>query len=176
VFVVLVTGPPGSGKTSVLTAIVDALSADDIAHAALEVEALVWTHPALTDEQWLRHVQATCELYREADHCLLLVAQTLETDDEVTELLNAVGADESFVVRLEAEPATLAKRIVEREPASWPGLPGLVEHAQRLAATMPALGGVDLVVSTEGERAEDVAARIRAARPDQLARAVNRRP
>ena len=34
---------------------------------------------------------------------------------------------------------------------------------------MPALGGVDLVLSTESERAEDVAARIRAARPDRLA-------
>jgi hypothetical protein len=35
---------------------------------------------------------------------------------------------------------------------------------------MPALNGVDLILSTEGERAEDVAARIRAARPDWLSR------
>jgi len=34
---------------------------------------------------------------------------------------------------------------------------------------MPALSGVDLVVSTEGECAEDVAARIRAAFPAWLA-------
>lgn len=33
---------------------------------------------------------------------------------------------------------------------------------------MPGLADVDLVLSTEGERAEDVAARIRAARPDWL--------
>ena len=33
---------------------------------------------------------------------------------------------------------------------------------------MPALAGVDLVLSTEGQRGEDVAARIRAARPDWL--------
>jgi tRNA uridine 5-carbamoylmethylation protein Kti12 len=66
VFAVVLTGPPGAGKTSVLTALVDALSDDDIAHAAVEVETLVWTHPALTDEQWARHVRSACELYRAA--------------------------------------------------------------------------------------------------------------
>ena len=45
VFAVVITGPPGAGKTSVLSALVDALSDDDIAHAAIEVEMLVWTHP-----------------------------------------------------------------------------------------------------------------------------------
>jgi hypothetical protein len=168
VFAVVITGPPGVGKTSVLTALVDALSDDDIAHAAVEVEMLVWTHPALTDEQWARHLRMACELYREAGHRLLLVAQTLETDADASELLDAVGADEVFLVRLEAQPASLVERIIEREPPSWSGLPGLVEHAQELAATMPDLAGVDLVLSTEGERAEDVASRIRAARPDWL--------
>ena len=83
-------------------------------------------------------------------------------------MLEAVGADELFVVRLEAEPATLVERIVEREPGSWSGLAGLVEHTHELAATMPGLAGVDLVLSTEGQRAEDFAARIRAACPDRL--------
>jgi Ni2+-binding GTPase involved in maturation of urease and hydrogenase len=51
VFAVVILSPPGAGKSSVLTALVDALSEDDIAHVAVEVETLVWTHPALTDEQ-----------------------------------------------------------------------------------------------------------------------------
>ena len=165
---VVITGPPGAGKTSVLTALVDALSEDNIAHAAVEVEMLVWTHPALTDEQWARHLRLACELYRDSGHRLLLVAQTLETDADVAELLEAVGADEVFLVRLEAEPASLVERIIEREPSSWSGLSGLLEHAQDLAVTMPGLADVDLVLSTEGERAEDVAARIRAARTDWL--------
>ena len=167
-FAVVITGPPGAGKTSVLTALVDALSDDDIAHAAVEVEPLVWTHPALTDEQRARHIRAACDLHREAGHRLLLVAQTLETDADTAELLDAVGSNEVFVVRLEAEPATLVERIVEREPAGWSGLAGLVDHTRELAATMPGLAGVDLVLSTEGQRPEDVAARIRAARPDLL--------
>ncbi len=164
-FAVVITGPPGAGKTSVLTALTDALSDDDIAHAAVEVETLVWTHPALTEEQWARQVRLNCRLYRDAGHALLLLAQTLETDDDVAELLAAVDADETVLVRLEAPPETLAERIIEREPASWSGLPGLVEHAQELATSMPGLAGVNLVLSTEGQRPEDVAARIRAALP-----------
>jgi chloramphenicol 3-O-phosphotransferase len=165
VFAVVITGPPGAGKTSVLTALTDALSDDDIAHAAVEVEMLVWTHPALTDEQWRRQLRLNCRLYRDAGHTLLLLAQTLETDDDVAELLAAVDADDTLLVRLEAPPQTLAERIVEREPASWSGLSGLVEHAQELAASMPELAGIDLVLSTAEQRPDEVAARIRAALP-----------
>jgi hypothetical protein len=168
VFTVLITGPPGVGKTSVLTALVDALTDDDVAHAAIELETLAWTHPALSDELWLGHIRTTCDLYREAGHQLLLVAETLETGDDRTRLLDAVGADGCFLVRLEAQPATLVERIVEREPETWSGLADLVEHTQELAVTMPGLSGVDLVLSTEGRQPEDVARRIRAALPDRL--------
>ena len=164
----MLTGPPGAGKSSVLTALVDALSDDDISHAAVEAEALVWTHPALSDEQWARHVQVVCGLHREAGHELLLIAQTLETDEDMTQLKQAVGADEYLLVRLEAEPATLVERIIDREPESWSGLPELVEHARELAAGLRALRGVDLVVSTEGQRPETVAQRIRDAHPGRL--------
>ena len=162
---VVLTGPPGAGKTTVLTALSDALSDEDISHAAVEVEALVWTHPALGDQEYARLIRRHCEFLREAGHSLLLVAQTLETDDDVAELLTAVGADDAVLVRLDALPATLVERITEREPATWPGLPGLIEHAQVLATTMPRLAHVDLVLSTQGQRPEDVAARIRAGIP-----------
>jgi broad-specificity NMP kinase len=149
---ILITGPPGSGKTSVLTALADALSDDDFPHAAVEVEALAWTHPALDDERRLAHVRTVC-----AGHDLVLVGETIETEGDLEALLGAIGAEEAFVVRLEAAPDTLAERIIAREPPHWSGLAALVAHAR----TMPAVGGADLVLSTEGARAEDIAARIR---------------
>jgi|tagenome__1003787_1003787.scaffolds.fasta_scaffold20358394_2 broad-specificity NMP kinase len=149
---VVITGPPGAGKTTVLTALADALSDDDVAHAALEVEAVTWTHPPLPDERRLAHVRALC-----AGHDLVLVGETVETEADLAALLGAIDADTAFVVRLEAAPDTLAERIIAREPPHWSGLAALVEHAR----TMPAVGGADLVLSTEGARAEDVAARIR---------------
>ncbi len=164
-FAIVLTGPPGAGKTSVLTALVDALTDDNVPHAAVDVEALVWAHPALGHEQRLRHVQTVCRLYREVGYRLLLLADTIETDADLAGLLEAVGAKQHVVVRLEAAPATLAKRIVEREPEEWSGVAGLVEHAERLATSMPSLRDVTLVVSTEGKRPEAVAERIRAVWP-----------
>lgn len=168
VFAVVLTGPPGVGKTSVLTALTDALGDDDVPHAAVEAEALRWAHPALTDEQEMGNLHAVCARYRDAGHRLLLVAQTIETNADLARLLAAIGARERFLVRLEAQPATLVERIVAREPAGWSGLADLVQHAQVLAESMTALEGVDLVLSTESQRPEDVARRIRAARSGQL--------
>jgi Ni2+-binding GTPase involved in maturation of urease and hydrogenase len=54
-FTLVITGPPGAGKTSVLTALVDSLTDHDVPHAAIELDTLAWTHPALSDDLWLRH-------------------------------------------------------------------------------------------------------------------------
>jgi chloramphenicol 3-O-phosphotransferase len=164
-FAVVITGPPGAGKTTVLSALTDALSDDGVPHAAVESEALRWAHPALTYEQEMRNVKAVCALYREYGRELMLIGQTIETDDDLAEILDALGADESFVVRLEANPATLAERIIQRESDGWPGLSELVEHAQQLAATVPAAESINLVLSTEGQPPDTVAAQIREALP-----------
>jgi hypothetical protein len=152
----------------VLTALADALSDDDVAHAALDVEALARAHPAPSDEQRGRYIATLCNLHREAGHRLLLVADTVETEADLARPLASIGADEYLLVRLEAGPATLTKRTSERERETWSGLPELLEHATALAATMPALQAFDLVLGTDAERPEAIADRIRAARPGQL--------
>jgi broad-specificity NMP kinase len=149
---ILITGPPGAGKTSVLTALADALSDDDVAHAAVEAEALAWTHPPLPDERRLAHVRTVC-----AGHALVLLADTVETSGDLAALIGATGAEQAFVVWLEAPPDTLAARIVAREPASWSGTEALAAHARAMAR----VPGADLYLSTDGARAEAIAARIR---------------
>lgn len=166
----VLTGRPGAGKTSVLTALSDTLSDADVPHAALEVEALRWTHPPLSLEEEMRHLRTVCGLLRDSGHRVLIIARTIEDDAEMAAVLRAINPDtDSYLVaRLEAPPATLVARILAREPASWSGLEGLVSHARELAVNMPGLSGVGLVYSTEGTRAEDVADRIIARCPDQL--------
>ena len=165
-FAVVLTGLPGAGKSSVLTALADGLSEHDLPHAAVEVEMLVWAHPALDDEQWLRHVAAICALYREAGHRLLLVAQTVETDADLAGCSTQwAPTTSSWCAWRRSRHAGRAHRRATRELV---GLSELVEHAQWLAARMPALHGVELVLSTEDGRPEALALRIRAARPDQL--------
>jgi DNA polymerase III delta prime subunit len=170
VFALLLTGPPGAGKTEVLTALSDLLVADDVRHASIEAEALTSAHPALDDDQWTAPVRAVCGLYREFGYELLLAAATVEGQHDLDAVLAAIDADQHAVVRLEADPDTLRKRIVEREPDGWPGLDELVAAAERLAPEIARLDRIALVLSTEREQPQAVAERIAGAFPDELRR------
>jgi len=168
VFALVLTGPPGAGKSSVLEALSDALVDDDVAHATVETEALTATHPPLDDAQWLAHIRGACKLHHQQGQRLLLVATTVESDTDLHGVLDAISADEHAVVRLEASPVTLERRIVEREPAGWSGLAELVAASARLGPVIADLDAIDLALSTEDARASDVAARIRDAFPAAL--------
>jgi hypothetical protein len=147
----VITGPPGAGKTEVL-----------VRHVALEVEAVTAAHPALSDDAWSEPVRALSALYRRLGYERLLVTATVESQRDLDEVIAAVAPEEHAVVRLEAEPATLRRRIVEREPDGWPGLDGLLASTGRIAPVVAELDGVVLALSTENARAPAVAARIRA--------------
>ena len=82
-FALVLTGPPGAGKTSVLEALSDALTAEDVRHATLEVEAITSAHPPLGDDQWVMPVEAICGLYRRFGYDLLLVTATVESAEDL---------------------------------------------------------------------------------------------
>jgi adenylate kinase family enzyme len=167
-FALVITGPPGAGKTSVAEALSDLLVRDDVRHALIETEALTATHPPLDDERWFEHVRAACALHRQDGYELLLVVATVESASDLRAQLDAVGADEHAVVRLEAAAATLQARIIAREPAGWSGLDQLVATTARLAPVIAGLDGIALSLSTDEQRPEAVAQRIRDAFPDPL--------
>jgi chloramphenicol 3-O-phosphotransferase len=160
VFALVVTGAPGAGKTSVAEALSDLLVGADVRHALLETEAVTSAHPPLPDEQWRKPVQAVCELYRGFGYQLLLIVATIESDAELADLVTAVGADEHAVVALGAEPATLRRRILDREPESWLGRGELAAATARIAPAIAALDGVTLALSTEDQTPERLARRI----------------
>jgi hypothetical protein len=168
VFALVITGPPGAGKTAVLEALTDALCGEGVRHAAVEVEALTSAHPPLDDDQWAAPVAAVCGLYRRFGYELLLVTATVGSDADLRGVLAAIGADEHVVVRLHAEPATLRERIIDREPDTFTELDELVAAAARLSPVIAGLHGIALALSTEGERPAAVAARIRDAWPAKL--------
>src|SRR3954451_6592652 len=156
------TGPPGPGKTSVLEALTDALPADHARPATVEVDRLASAHPPLEDDQWTLPVTAVCGLYRRRfGYGLLLVTATVESAQDLRDVVVAVGADAHAVVRLEAEPETLRRRIVEREPETFAELDELVAASARLGPVIAGLDGIALALSTEGRRPAQVAAEIR---------------
>ena len=167
-FAVVVTGPPGAGKTACLIALADALIDDGIAHAAIDVDEVAWSYPYPTNEERCALLAATWEAHRRAGHELLLFADVVESSDHLAQLLDAVGADDHLLVRLQVPPAMARQRILAREPTDWSGLDYLLEQSGVWAAALDELGGVHLTVDTARMSPNEIAKRIRAERPDRL--------
>lgn len=168
VFAVLVTGPPGSGKTAVLTAILDALAMDGLSHAGVDVDEVAWAFPFPNLSQRCDHLRAWRDSHAQAGATLFVVAEVIETNVHLADVLSALGVDDHLLVRLDAQPATLRQRIIAREPEGWFGLDHLFEETRRLHRTMAALKGVHLVFDSDLTTPTEIAESVRAARSDLL--------
>ncbi len=162
---VLITGPPGAGKSEVASSLHDSLGESGVDAAMVEVDALERSYPPIDRERSIGHLAMLARSYREVGSELLIVTATIEDDDYRRAAVEAIGADETMLVRLEADPETLRDRILAREPPGWEGLPELLNASRSLAASMPELADVDLVLSTEGEQPAAVAEQIETAIP-----------
>jgi hypothetical protein len=169
VFVVLVTGPPGAGKTVTLTALCDALAGAQVPHAGGDVDELAWAYPFPDLAGRCEHLRAWCDSHARAGATLLVVAEVIESEAHLSDVLAACGADDHLLVMLEAEAAKLRRRIIDREPEGWFGLDHLLNEMEELHVSMAALDGVHLVMDTERLTTAQITQAIRAARPDVLA-------
>ena len=159
----ILTGAPGSGKTTVLGALGTLLEIDGIEFGAIESEQLARGWPWLEPAQWLPQLAAVTALQREAGRQTFLVAATTETEQDLKDVIGAVAADRAMVVCLSAPRDVVAARVADREPDSWPGKRGLINHARELADAIPSIPGIDLVLPTDGRDPVAVAAEIKAA-------------
>jgi hypothetical protein len=168
VFAVVLTGPPGAGKTVALTALSDALVGDQVEHAAVDVDEVAWSYPFPGLGQRCDHLRACCDSHRRAGHQVLLVAEVIESPAHLSDVLDALGADDHLLVRLEARLVTLRQRIIAREPPGWFGLAYLLDETESLHLSLRELDGVHLELDTERLGPTEITDRIRSARPEKL--------
>jgi chloramphenicol 3-O-phosphotransferase len=160
---VLIIGAPGAGKSTALEALTTRLELDGVAYGALEVEQLAWGDPWLEDEIALEQLRTVLALQRRAGRRLHALVATVETAEELRALVAAVAAERTLTVCLTAPPEVVAARIEAREPDRWPGKAWLVRHAAELAAAVPLLPGLDVVLETTEATPEETADAIAAA-------------
>ncbi len=157
---IVITGAPGAGKSAVAQAFTTLLDNAGIEHGAIESEQLAWGHPWLPDALVHEQLAAVCRLQRGYGRRLFVVVATTETESDLHSLVEAIGAERSFVVCLRAPGDVAAARVLAREPERWAGRDALAAHARELADVIPALPGVELVLDTDGRAAEAVAAEL----------------
>ena len=152
---IIITGAPGAGKSSALTALTDLFGDEGVPHVTVEVDDLSRGHPWRDGR---RHLHAFA-----AGTDLLLVAATVESPEYLRDLLAAIGCDEHLLVRLHARPETLVRRIRERETIPWSGLEAMIERTPALQEAILALPGAGLTLDSEEEAPPELAARVRKA-------------
>lgn len=157
----ILTGGPGSGKSSVLDALSTLLEIDGVGFGAIETEQLARGWPWLTPREWLPQLATVISSQRQAGRDTFLVVVTTETESELRAVIEAVGDNRVVVVCLSAPPDVSARRVSEREPDAWPGKAALIEHARKLAQEIPCLPSIDVVLSTDDRDAVEVAAEIK---------------
>jgi len=157
----ILTGAPGSGKSSVLEALSTLLEGEELTFGALESEQLAWGWPWLRPSEWLPQLAAVIALQRAAGRELFLLAATTETRVELQGVIDALAVDRVIIVCLQAGPEVVARRIADREPDAWAGKAPLMAHARELAESIPLIAGIDAVLGTEGRPPVEVAEELR---------------
>ncbi len=117
----ILTGAPGSGKSSALDAVSTLLEIEQVPFGAIETEQLARGYPWLSEEEWIPQLAAVVALQRNAGRETFLVLATTEDARQLRGVIAAVAAERTLVVCLSAPAELVAERIAEREPDSWPG-------------------------------------------------------
>ena len=167
-FAVVVTGAPGVGKTTYVTALSDTLVDDQVAHAVIDADDVSWAWPYPDLEERVRYIRHAWAAYRERGHDLGVVSEVVESPAHLGDLLAAVDAEDHLLVRLTAPYMLLRQRILAREPVEWSGNEYLLEETKRWVQVIDELDAAHVTIDTVRAGPIEAATRIRAARPDKL--------
>lgn len=118
--ILIITGPVGAGKTSAAEAVFDLLSARKIPCAVIDFDWLTAAYPAPVDDRFnfrlgIKNLSSIIPNYLSLGIKLFIIPTVIESKDEIETFKELIKGTDIFVIRLNAEPATLHKRLDKRE-------------------------------------------------------------
>jgi hypothetical protein len=155
--VLVISGSMGSGKTTVLAEASDLLTAADVPHSAIDLDALGLGHlPAATaDELEIRNLGAMWRNCAAAGATRLLIAEALDTGAKRARLQGVIREAIIVVCRLRARVSTMEQRVRARELGILQER--LVARVAELEAALDAGQAEDFSVENDGRSITDVA-------------------
>lgn len=155
--VLVLSGSPGSGKTTVANKISELLTSRDVPHAVIDVDELARIHPELERSPKWANLAAIWPNYAAIPRLGKLILPVLiDTPDDLDRLLAAVDRAPLHLVELTAAETTLVERVTTREPNDYwrSKLRGLVERYVERPADLK-FG--DIKIDTDTQRPEQSA-------------------
>ena len=114
----LITGSMGSGKTTILSEASDILTARNIPHASIDVDALGTAHlqPTVQNNQLMyQNLHSVWENYAHAGLTRLLLARAIEDRAELEQCRTALSGAKITICRITASLKTMQHRVQTRE-------------------------------------------------------------
>lgn len=123
VSVLVITGPVGSGKSTVAAAISERLSAIGQRHAVVDQDYLRWVHPEPPDDPFgarlgLRNLAAIWPNFMALEIEALILADVVEDRSQIALYQQAMPGAAVTVVRLDVPMSIIMRRLDGRESAS----------------------------------------------------------
>jgi N-acetyltransferase len=114
----IITGTMGAGKTTVLAEASDILALRNIAHAAIDLDALGLAHlpsAANNDGVMYRNLESVCKNYASFGVRRILLARAMENRAELQLCRGVISATKTVVCRLTASIESMQQRVKMRE-------------------------------------------------------------
>jgi len=151
--VLVVTGPPGVGKTTVAAEVSEQLDEAGVAHAFVDVDSLRWCYPRPAHDRFriglaMQNLAAVWVNFQAAGATSLILADGVESREQLARYQAAVPGAEALVVRLHTPQAALAERLRQREVGS--GLERHLRRAAEVAEVMERNRVEDVLVENDG--------------------------
>ena len=147
----------GAGKTTVMGEASDLLTAREIRHAAIDLDAicLPLLPEPLSRQVQLRNFAAISKNCRDAGIDRFLLAVAVENGDVLADLRMAFSADAITIARLIAPLDTMAARLRVREPGIRQA--EFLERSRQLEQTLTAAALEDFTITNDSRSVTDVA-------------------
>ena len=145
--VLVLTGSMGTGKTTTLAEASDLLTARNIRHAAIDLDALGLAHVGTDNDLMLQNLASVCANVEASGITRLLIAAAVESRDELARLQRATNARAIAVCRLRAPVAVMEQRVAARERGIL--ATQYVERVRVLEDILDAAGLEDFNVSSD---------------------------
>ena len=161
--VMLITGPAGAGKTTVAAGVSELLESAEITHAFVDIDSLRWYYPSPAHDRFrtelaMKNLAAVWANFQAAGITRLVLADVLESREDLVQYRTAVTGADIFVVRLQASLDTLLSRLRIREIGT--SLDWHLHRAAELSQQMDRDKVEDILVDTDGKSVAAIAREI----------------
>lgn len=154
---ILLSGPVGSGKTTLTIEIGEILERSGVPYALVDLDWLAWLQPAVdatvtVQDVLVRNLRGVWETFRDAGVDRLVLARFVESREQLEAIRAALVAVDLFAIQLAVPRPVLEERLRRRDTGRE-----LAEHLALVALPEPS-GLADAVISSdEGRLPHEVA-------------------